>query len=339
MNHGLIALPFLALCFGAPDPARAATVVPALLPYAATASATGTSTPVAYSGENATNAAGSVFPDGRIASGQSYAGPGGIGFAAMASVPARDPADDFDGVLGAQSMTVGGGGWLRFDDLVFSSVAGDDAAHASVSTIFHLSGGMSFDRAIGSNSSSRVSVGVSYALGTPGLPPTIGLLRRESDRGDLLFTNHGVFAALGDDSSLVVSGTFMTPARIVPLDTPLLFRIEVSGSAQAVARDETHAAASMDFLNTFRLGPDGPIFDLPEGTTANSVKAGIVNNRFALPDATPVPVPPGVALLLSALAMLTLQRRLLRKGPRMANQIDSASQADTSRRCTAIPAT
>jgi hypothetical protein len=339
MNHGLIALSLLALCAGAPGPARAATVIPALLPYTATAHATGIDNPAAYSAETATNSAGSVYPDGRAASGQSYAGPGGIGFAGMAFVPARDPADDFDGVLGGESMSGSGGGHLRFDDLVFSGTAGDGAVQAVVSTIFHLSGWMSFDRVIGANSSARASVSVRYALDTPGLPQNIGSVRRESDRSSLLFRNDGVFASLGDDTSLTLSGTFRTPPQVVPLDRPLLFRMEVGGGASAVARDETAVTATMDFLSTFRLGPDGPIFDLPEGITANSVKAGIVNNRFALPGATPIPVPPGLALLLSALTVLSLPGWLWRKGPRVANQVGSASPAESSRRCRAIPAT
>jgi hypothetical protein len=66
-------------------------------------------------------------------------------------------------------------------------------------------------------------------------------------------------------------------------------------------------------MGTFRLGPDGPIFALPEGITANSAKAGIVNNRFApLPRAdpvTPVPLPPTLVLLASALAVARLARR------------------------------
>lgn len=313
MNHGLIALSLVALCAGAPGPAQATTVIPALLPYAATAYATGIDNPVVYSAETATNAVGSVYPDGRAASGQSYAGSGGIGFAGMAFVPARDPADDFDGVLGGEGMGGSGGGHLRFDDLVFSSMAGDGAVQAVVATIFHLSGWMSFDRVIGANSSARASVSVRYALDTPGLARNIGSVQRESDRSSLLFRNEGVFASLGDDASLTLSGTFRTPPQIVPLNKPLLFRMEVGGGASAVARDETAVSANMDFLSTFRLGPDGPIFDLPAGITANSVKAGIVNNRFVTPQVAPVPLPPALALLLSALAAIALSGRLQRR--------------------------
>jgi hypothetical protein len=62
-------------------------------------------------------------------------------------------------------------------------------------------------------------------------------------------------------------------------------------------------SALVDFSQSLVLGYGGhPVFVLPEGITANSLGAGIVNNQ--IPAQFPVPIPPTINLLASAIAGL-----------------------------------
>lgn len=91
--------------------------------------------------------------------------------------------------------------------------------------------------------------------------------------------------------------------------TALTVRLALGISVTGLLMDTDQGTVGgfADFGNTASFNFDGPVFNLPEGYTANSVSGGIVNNRFVL-----VPEP-GPALLVAATALPLLSWRRRRE--------------------------
>lgn len=281
----------------------AALTLPA---YQATASAT--SRPiVSDSGDVGASADNGVFypGDGKGASVWASASPQGLKVLATAGIPQQPPKDPF----GSLSVAAGGSARMRFDDVVFSSGPAD-ASPGLIPVSLNLAIDGSFDLLQQGMGDATATGGVSvvYGLGVPGpgstaTPATVASLLRQRDRGSSLGSRSGFFDVLGDSDGWALDGVFQTPTILVPADTPLLLTVMLIANASVVTRDGTPVNALTAFDHTLRFPLDGPVFNLPEGYTAHSLQAGIVNNVSA------VPLPPTSWLFAMGLAAVAARGR------------------------------
>jgi hypothetical protein len=83
-------------------------------------------------------------------------------------------------------------------------------------------------------------------------------------------------------------GNIVTPAFNVQSGVPFLVKLELDTQASVTGEFSNiaglTAAANTDFSNTLSFPLEGPVFNLPNGYTANSADAGIVNNSFVVPE-------------------------------------------------------
>ena len=181
------------------------------------------------------------------------------------------------------------------DDLLVTPIGGGTATSVPVSLRLELSGGLDADGSLNeppvlgfpAGAGGTATVAVDVQTGGASFAGTRSY--SNNNRNEEVFGSTGLLAG-GD--------IFGTPAFDVAVGSP--FSIEVTMSVSAGASTNiTHgnANASASFLSTLRFPIVGPVFDVPEGYTVNSLSAGIVNNRFGV--AAPVAVPePSMALLL-----------------------------------------
>lgn len=112
----------------------------------------------------------------------------------------------------------------------------------------------------------------------------------------------GVFSGISDPYN--INGTFDLALGQATLGQATTFGLAQVLAITALARNET-VNNSGDFMSTATFVTGSPVFVLPEGYTANSVSAGIVNNVYV-----PTPEPASVGLfLLGGLALLPRRRR------------------------------
>lgn len=193
-----------------------------------------------------------------------------------------------------------------FDDLVITNEADPgNNAPISVGFRFHLSGDLSLG-AVGEPpalpNNSNVQVTVSFGLGnSASLGATAGRICMRTDDSVPCF-NTGVFAGLQDAEN--INTEFITPTRQVHVGVPQYVGLVLQVQSGAANLNVTPQTAAADFRNTLRFATGMPVFDLPDGYTANSVSAGIVNNIYQ-----PVPEPHTYAMLVGGLALLLLRRR------------------------------
>jgi len=92
---------------------------------------------------------------------------------------------------------------------------------------------------------------------------------------------------------------FTIPDMVLPVGTPFTVEIELQASS-VLDYNSTEpaftAVSNTAFDSTAAFVNDRPIFGLPAGYSANSISAGVVNNRLA-----PVPLPPALWLLASGM--------------------------------------
>jgi hypothetical protein len=109
----------------------------------------------------------------------------------------------------------------------------------------------------------------------------------------------GLYLSVPDPKN--VDGVFGTPGVTVPTNTPVLLR--VSFTAANGQRGIGSGNTVVDYLDTFTLASGGPVFDLPDGYTANAPDLGIVDNAYEVRE------PVAVGLILGALGALRGRRR------------------------------
>jgi hypothetical protein len=172
-----------------------------------------------------------------------------------------------------------------------------------------------------------------YALTELGLgaPESLGMSASASISATVIFDNRvpigdgsfGISSFNGEAPTMNSSGwltdfdgndTLTSDSFTVPLNTPFTLSFKLSATASNVFNgDDTGLAeSSADFGNTFSFALDGqPVFDLPDGYTANSVSAGLIDNQYVeLPE-------PGFAALFAAALVAVVRPRRFRKCPQV----------------------
>ncbi|MEM7467005.1 MAG: hypothetical protein AAF387_08990 [Pseudomonadota bacterium] len=248
---------------------------------------------------------------GRTATAHGRAASFGLGSFALSIVPSQVGDIPF-----ALSISSGATARLRFDDIVVTNEqdpGNSDPIDVSMSFLLDgvagIFGSEGFPVEDGSDVRATAAVSVVYGFGAPGpgstaIPDSIGSVIWEFDHGSLNIIQTGVLSDAIPGNQMSFAGTFETPTFSVPVDESLVLYLEIIASASAVSRDGSAVGAQSDFLNTLTLPSFGPVFDLPEGYTANSVAGNIVDNVYV----APVPIPATWLLLLSASAALVRRR-------------------------------
>lgn len=239
-----------------------------------------------------------TFFNGADAEATALAMVGKLGARASFSLPGGDPA--------ITSSGAGASAGVRYDDVVFTHDANPaDTSAIAISTNFFLDGFFVLDNG---SDETRASAGVSvnYGLGT-GLAnavTTIGGINRTRDHGALSASNSGVFqnANLGDD--MAIHGVFTSTTLIVPVGVAVPLSLRIIVGTNGASRDGASVGAASNFLDTLTLATDRPVFNLPQGYSAHSLAARIVDNRVQV-----VPLPSTVYLLGAALLALFRPRR------------------------------
>lgn len=117
-------------------------------------------------------------------------------------------------------------------------------------------------------------------------------------------------------------GVLTTPDMLLPVGTPFTVFLSLAtsvstSSANTIAGSRRQADASSLFDSTLSFPLSGPVFNLPEGYTVNSVSGLIVDNRWlglAEPDPGPAPVPEPSSFALILTGLLFLARRYPGRG-------------------------
>lgn len=182
----------------------------------------------------------------------------------------------------------------------------------------------------------NVSIDGSFSATSSGGPFASGLSANVSGGGSSSSLGGGGFAlgSLGADSAGRIdrSGIFSafpasgdglgfatSPVFNARVGDMLTVSLQLETSAIAVVNfggGPGFADAFVDFSNTFGFPTIGPVFNLPDGYTVNSLDGFIVNNRFGTPGVEPIPEP-GTLLLLGSglLGVARYGRKKLRRKP------------------------
>jgi len=121
-------------------------------------------------------------------------------------------------------------------------------------------------------------------------------------------TNFGVQQPTSATGSLIGfdgDDVIASPTFNAPVNTPFSIALQLSAFAavQASNSDAFSSSATSDFDNTLTFATDRPVFNLPDGFTASSADAAIVNNTFVVPE------PTAALSLLPAIAGVLRRRR------------------------------
>jgi hypothetical protein len=106
--------------------------------------------------------------------------------------------------------------------------------------------------------------------------------------------------------------TLTSVSVLVPLNTPVSIGLDLAVDASA---GDFNASGTSLFSDTFGFVTGGPLFNLPDGYTANSPTSFIVDNRFA-PPGSAVPEPSTLvmaSILFGMFGLVALQKRFKTK--------------------------
>ena len=117
----------------------------------------------------------------------------------------------------------------------------------------------------------------------------------------------GIFFGTGFDGDETLTSASRSLPTGVPVNLNVEIRLSAGSSGYLGAGADTVAGRGVaEFGNTVSFPTDGPVFNLPEGYTANSVDGSIVDNHWT-------PVPLGPASMLFGTGLLSLLPRIRRR--------------------------
>jgi len=92
--------------------------------------------------------------------------------------------------------------------------------------------------------------------------------------------------ALGMLTDWRALGVITSPSFTVPTNVPFSIYVSLQTGIGGVGfgGNSFETTANSGFLGTLKFASDRPVFSLPDGYTANSADAGIVNNAFVVPE-------------------------------------------------------
>ena len=108
-------------------------------------------------------------------------------------------------------------------------------------------------------------------------------------------SNNGMLSAWSPGNTGIVTPSFTVQSG-VPFEVKLILLADANTIVNFGNGGGGTAEANTDFSHTLTFALNGPIFNLPEGFTVNSVDAHIANNQSA-----PVPIPNSLALMACAM--------------------------------------
>ena len=179
------------------------------------------------------------------------------------------------------------------DDLLVTPTAGGTATTVPLALRLDLSGGLGAGASLNeppvlgfpAGASGTASVAVSVEAGGLSFNGTRSY-----------FNNNHNQESFGATGLLAGGDLFITPVFDVLVGSPFSLTVAmtvVAGASTNVTHGNANANAS--FGNTLSFPIGGPVFEVPDGFTVNSLSAGIVDNRFGVNAAVPEP---SIALLL-----------------------------------------
>jgi len=253
------------------------------------------------------------------ANAQSQALPGALGVAVQAHAkldPITGPGNFGHNISASASETI--------SDLIFSTTGDATDVLMSMNFFAHIDGVVSPSVALTGSARVAASVsadwGVNFDDGQGGMDSAedflqIGVVDLD---GTTTPTDSltGDFTGASGTSSLLNGGVVLTsPLFTVPIGTPVSMNLFVGASAGAgwinCSVDCTAAQADIEFgaLNTFGLPTSGPVFNLPEGFTVNSVDGQIVDNHFVGTTMAATPEPAAIPILGGAIIGMFAARK------------------------------
>ena len=155
----------------------------------------------------------------------------------------------------------------------------------------------------GTNVGASATFGATVQVGNGTDYPTV------IGNGTYNLESNGDSPATGSGNGLFANFTghnvVTTDSVTLPVGTPITLIITASLLANAGADGDSAGSAESEanFGNTFSFATDEPVFDLPDGYTANSLSAAIFANEYVGDDES-VPEPSTVSMLLGAAVMV-----------------------------------
>jgi len=248
--------------------------------------------------------------DTSTAIGNAIAGPGGIGSSARADGSVAP------GIATAvpQGPSMSSGAALTLDDVVISAVSPSAAtsiasslriaSHYSILSQSNTVTGVNFDQFSQTGGTSTMSVSVGNDDFGVGFSNTVRLGRKVDATGEVSF----VFSVSGDfptvtTDELLAGVVLETPGFVLPVGTAFSLGLSISTTAGLTLSvpatcnvppctptqvPTASGDIEMNAIDTFGFPTDGPVFDLPDGFTANSASGLIVDNRWVIPTSGPV---------------------------------------------------
>lgn len=254
------------------------------------------SSPIATSDQTAFDASTLAYT--RAGQLSARAGFGSVGVTGSVSsdqpAPLAMSGDNFNSVQGVALAVA------TIDDLIIS---GPGTGSILTQLNVRLHGVLSAVTSLASEADGSVSAAqVSIAIMRGNEMLGFGTYRHDSTNGtSSQVTANGLLSSFdGDD--LLTTGSFLVPLNTATT-IELQLRISLVSTLQATVAGE--ATGSAFFNQTLSFSTDGDVFNLPEGYTANSVSAGIINNDY---NAVPEPSTTAMLALASVGFVLWLRR-------------------------------